>query len=190
VIATTNGASKVLIATLIIGLLMIPHLVHAEVYKWMDEKGDIHFTDDYSTIPEKYKQQLERRSLSEDSKSMMEGTQKEKRHAKPAEEKKTEVKKGEIPLNIPVVQKVPSIFSGQIIKIDNVERMLTIKGKEETVEFTVSENTKIATDLGNTVLFTELWRGMLVTVEYLKKGSAIYPVKIRINTVELYRGRR
>jgi hypothetical protein len=72
VIATTNGASKVLIAALIIGLLMIPHLVHAEVYKWMDEKGTVHFTDDNSRIPEKYGQQVEKRSLSEDSNPMTE----------------------------------------------------------------------------------------------------------------------
>ena len=43
----------VLIAALTIGLLMIPFLVYAEVYKWVDEKGTVHFTDDNSTIPEK-----------------------------------------------------------------------------------------------------------------------------------------
>ena len=35
----------VLIAALTIGLLMIPFLAHAEVYKWIDDKGDVHFTD-------------------------------------------------------------------------------------------------------------------------------------------------
>ncbi len=44
----------VLIAVLTIGFLMIPFLIHAEVYKWIDDKGTIHFTDDYSKIPEKY----------------------------------------------------------------------------------------------------------------------------------------
>jgi len=177
----------VLIEVLIIGLLMFPIFVYAEVYKWVDDKGDIHFTDDYSIIPEKYKHQSEERSLSEASKSMTEGTQKEKADAKPVEQKKTEGKKEEIPSSSPVAQEMPFIFSGKIIKIDNVERMLAVEGKGETVEFTVSENTRIATDFGKNVSFAELWRGMLVTVEYFKKGGAIYPVKIKINTAGLYR---
>ncbi len=177
----------VLITLLTIGLLITPFLVHAEVYRWVDEKGDVHFTDDYSKIPEKYKQQSEKSSLSEDSKSMTIGTQKEKGNTKPVERKKTEGKREEIQSDSPAAQEMPFIFSGKIIKIDNVERMLAVEGKEGTIEFTVSENTKIATDFGSNVPFTELWRGMLVTVEYFKKGAAIYPVKIKINTAGLYR---
>ena len=63
----------VLIAALTVSLLMIPFLGHAEVYKWVDEKGTVHFTDDNSRIPEKYGQQVEKRSLLEDSKPMTEG---------------------------------------------------------------------------------------------------------------------
>ena len=37
---------------------MIPFLVHAEVYKWIDEKGTIHFTDDESNIPSSYRGRL------------------------------------------------------------------------------------------------------------------------------------
>jgi len=50
---------KVLIAALAIGFLMIPFLIHAEVYKWIDRKGTIHFTDDYSNIPSSYRERLE-----------------------------------------------------------------------------------------------------------------------------------
>jgi len=49
---------KVLIIALTTGLLMIPFLIHAEVYKWTDDKGTIHFTDDYSNIPSSYRTQL------------------------------------------------------------------------------------------------------------------------------------
>jgi hypothetical protein len=45
----------VLIAVLTIALVITPFLAGAEVYKWVDEKGDIHFTDDYSKVPEKYR---------------------------------------------------------------------------------------------------------------------------------------
>jgi hypothetical protein len=48
----------VLIASLTIGLLTIPFLVHAEVYKWIDDKGTIFFTDDYSNIPPAYQDRL------------------------------------------------------------------------------------------------------------------------------------
>lgn len=49
---------KVLIGALTIGFLMIPFLIHAEVYKWIDDKGTIHFTDDYSNIPSPYWERL------------------------------------------------------------------------------------------------------------------------------------
>jgi hypothetical protein len=48
----------VLIAILIISFLLIPFLIHAEVYKWIDDKGTLHFTDDYSNIPSAYREQL------------------------------------------------------------------------------------------------------------------------------------
>ena len=45
-------------AGLIIGLSMIAVLVHAEVYKWIDSEGTVHFTDDYGNIPSTYREQL------------------------------------------------------------------------------------------------------------------------------------
>jgi len=50
---------KILITAFTIGFLMIPFLIHAEVYKWIDAKGTIHFTDDYSNIPSSYRERLE-----------------------------------------------------------------------------------------------------------------------------------
>jgi prefoldin subunit 5 len=46
------------IAVLTIGFSVIPFLIQAEVYKWIDDKGTIHFTDDYSNIPSSYREQL------------------------------------------------------------------------------------------------------------------------------------
>jgi clan AA aspartic protease (TIGR02281 family) len=34
---------------------------YGEMYKWLDEKGTVHFTDDLSNIPEKYRQEAETR---------------------------------------------------------------------------------------------------------------------------------
>jgi hypothetical protein len=42
----------------LIGIVLASSLVSAqEIYRWVDEKGSIHFTDDPSLIPEKYRDQ-------------------------------------------------------------------------------------------------------------------------------------
>jgi isoleucyl-tRNA synthetase len=47
-------------------LLAIASLVRAEIYKWVDEKGTVNFTDDPSTIPEKFKNQTKSSATQED----------------------------------------------------------------------------------------------------------------------------
>lgn len=49
---------KVLMAVWVIGFLIIPCIVHAEVYQWVDDKGTIHLTDDESNIPSSYREGL------------------------------------------------------------------------------------------------------------------------------------
>jgi len=39
---------------------------HAEMYKWVDDKGTVHFTDDPSGIPEKYREDVETRKPSQE----------------------------------------------------------------------------------------------------------------------------
>ncbi len=49
---------------LLLSIMMIAILVpssYGEMYKWVDEKGTVHFTDDLSSIPEKYRQDAETR---------------------------------------------------------------------------------------------------------------------------------
>jgi hypothetical protein len=46
------------IALLTVGFLGIPLLIHAEVYQWSDDRGTVHFTDDTSSIPSFYREQL------------------------------------------------------------------------------------------------------------------------------------
>ena len=61
--------SKVPITAIAIflGHFMILPFASAEVFKWVDDKGTIHFTEDESTIPEIYRQQTEKKPLPEDS---------------------------------------------------------------------------------------------------------------------------
>jgi len=45
--------------------LILSEFSFAEVYKWVDDKGVVHFTDDIIQIPEKYRPQIERLEPSE-----------------------------------------------------------------------------------------------------------------------------
>lgn len=48
------------IAVLLFSLsITVPNLSSEEVYRWTDEKGTIHFTDDVSKIPEKFRREAE-----------------------------------------------------------------------------------------------------------------------------------
>ena len=59
-------------AWVLIGALILLSAVcpsHAkEVYKWVDEKGTIHFSEDESSVPEEYREQAEKKSVPEESK--------------------------------------------------------------------------------------------------------------------------
>jgi predicted ribosome quality control (RQC) complex YloA/Tae2 family protein len=46
--------------------LLISQFIHAEIYKWVDEKGTVHFTEDPATIPEKYREKTQSRTTEED----------------------------------------------------------------------------------------------------------------------------
>ena len=47
------------IAVIILFILFISEICFAEVYRWMDEKGAIHFTDDITQVPERYRSKTE-----------------------------------------------------------------------------------------------------------------------------------
>ena len=40
---------------LIFFFFLFPMIAFSQAFKWADEKGNVHFTDDYSQIPEKYR---------------------------------------------------------------------------------------------------------------------------------------
>jgi len=48
-------------------LIIFPFTGYGEMYKWVDEKGSVHFTDDLSSIPEKYRQGAETRNPPEET---------------------------------------------------------------------------------------------------------------------------
>jgi len=58
---------KVMKAGVLMGVLILLPTVclsdTKEVYKWVDEKGTVHFSEDESNVPEKYRDQTEKRSV-------------------------------------------------------------------------------------------------------------------------------
>lgn len=52
-------------AILIIVIIFLSSICFAEIYKWVDDKGTVHFTEDPATIPEKYKDSVKQRATEE-----------------------------------------------------------------------------------------------------------------------------
>jgi endonuclease YncB( thermonuclease family) len=52
---------QMIIAISVISLLLVFQLARGEIYKWVDQKGTIHFTNIYRTVPEKYRETLKGR---------------------------------------------------------------------------------------------------------------------------------
>jgi hypothetical protein len=49
---------------ILIGLILYSVIsVGQEVYRWVDEQGTVHFTDDLGQVPEKYRQQIQKKQL-------------------------------------------------------------------------------------------------------------------------------
>jgi hypothetical protein len=161
-----------LIASLTIFFLIIPFFIRAEVYKWTDDKGDIHFTDEYSTIPEKYLPAAETQSFPQESSlPSVEG--------KPTEGKPTSVlapKRSE-----PLADTTPRLFSGVISTVGT--ETIVVTGDGNDMVFLISEDTRIVTDEGKDVPLVELKPGMSATVEYMKDGDDNHPLSIRISTM-------
>ena len=67
-----------------LSFLLIAEISLAEVYKWVDENGVVHFTDDIIQVPEKYRPKAERIGLSEEKgESKIEGDPTAKKKEEP-----------------------------------------------------------------------------------------------------------
>jgi len=155
--------------SVIFGLLMNPILVHAEFYEWIDDKGDVHFTDEYSNIPEKYRPVIEtRKTPIESSVPSI--------NKKPTLELAPESSK-------PVEQETSLVFRGMISQIDKAARTIVVTGAVKTMVFPVPEDTSITTYFGKHILFTELSTEMSVVVEHIQKGENIHTLKIKIEAM-------
>jgi hypothetical protein len=53
---------KIAILLLFFALTLSSGIAHGqEIYRWVDEKGTVHFADDFTLVPEKYRNQIQKR---------------------------------------------------------------------------------------------------------------------------------
>ena len=70
-------------------------------------------------------------------------------------------------------------FSGKIEKVDEIGKTITLKGKKDTMTFTMGDKTNI-TKAGKDMPFVELKKDMDVAVEYMKEGDKMIPGSIKV----------
>ena len=181
---------------IIVGLLMTPFSVSAQVYKWIDDKGDVHFTDDYSSIPEKYRPVAEtQRALKETPPASVES-----KPAPASAPKVTEPPVQKTPVAQKKPQPVPEVFEGVVIKLDDFGKSFVARDKadkERTMSFRISADTKIIDELRKEVAFDELRRrvetnpstGITVTVKYTRDGDDIHTTSITLHGKQDFDGR-
>jgi hypothetical protein len=58
-----------------------------EVYKWVDEKGTVHFSEDESSVPEEYRGRAEKKSMPEEAKPPVEKATTKKEDGKKAKDR-------------------------------------------------------------------------------------------------------
>jgi hypothetical protein len=160
---------RIFIAISLILCFTIPCIVNAEVFKWIDEKGTLHFSDDESAIPEKYREQAEKVTLPEGSKFIEGGGGPTNPPAKYAMEESVE-------------QDTSLWFSGLIKKAGMGQISVTGEGKD--IVFLMTQNTKIKTGDEKIVPASELKDGRPVIIEYVKKGEENVARSIRVTILQ------
>jgi hypothetical protein len=93
---------------------ILPFLFAGEIYRWTDEKGTVHFSEDESSVPEKYREQLEKKSVPEEAKPPEEKVKVRKQDGKgaknqPAGKGKETIKRNKIEGD--VIESVKTILS-------------------------------------------------------------------------------
>lgn len=156
----------IVVSGLICAVLLIPFSAHAEFYKWVDDQGDVHFTDQYANIPEKYRPFVETRKTPIESPPPT-ITGKPPRDLTPESSELAE-------------EEASVVFRGMISEIDKDARTILVAGTVRTTVFPVPEDTRIRTEYGNHILFADLRTGMWVSVEYVQNGEDIRTLNIRV----------
>jgi len=82
-----------ILSIVIFSLSLIFQTAHAEIFKWVDEKGTVNFTEDPATIPEKYRDKVKSRTTEEDLMSPEEKARAKKQYEEEVRERLKREKK-------------------------------------------------------------------------------------------------
>ncbi len=118
---------------LIVGWLLSVALVHGqEIYQWVDERGTVHFTDDFSKIPEKYQGQAKgRKTPKEHAPSSPVSPPQSKGAPEPSVEKKDILGRGEDWWRNQAMEWKQKLINAQK---DYATAEAALKGKEKELE--------------------------------------------------------
>lgn len=158
---------SLLVFALGIGFLLIPFSIRAEVYKWIDDKGNVHFTDEYSTIPEKYIPSTKIQNLPKES-------------PRPSIDEKLNpavAPKSSEPLALETP--TPRLFSGTISSVGS--EIIVVRDEEKEMAFSISNNSIIKTENGEPIALDKLKNGMQATVEYIIENKTFRLLSIKVN---------
>lgn len=145
---------------------------YGEMYKWVDEKGTIHFTDDLSSIPEKYRPDAETRKPSKES-SVPEGKEKSISSPSPKDEKPSELEGVEVDL-----LRRGEVWTTEVLLNERVKRHLIVDSGAsfmlinpqiaKELDITINENTPFIpmATVSGTILTP------LVTMKSVRVGKA------------------
>ena len=176
----SEGCPKRYAFLLIIFLVVVGSPVYAEMYKWVDEKGIVHFTDDLSKIPEKYRYDAETWKT---PKEVSAPEKEEKPASIPAPQKPSEPLGSEIPIKIKGEVAVTEVILNGREKyefmVDTGASFTNISWKmAKDLDITIDENTPflpIATA-------SDIVLNPLVTIRSVRVGKAeVENVDVLIN---------
>ncbi|MGQ9646072.1 MAG: aspartyl protease family protein [Thermodesulfobacteriota bacterium] len=123
---------------LLILLIALVFPANAEMYKWVDEKGTVHFTDDISSVPEKYRQEIEMRKT-----PASKPDQEVREKPTPAAVQKTSEPEG---FEVPLVRR-HELWLAEVVLNDRLKRYLIV---DTGASFTLISR-QVANELGVTI---------------------------------------
>ncbi len=121
-------------------IFLFSGVAYSEIYKWTDEKGEVHFSDNYSNIPEQYLNQVERKTVKET---------KEKASPESSAIKEREAKVETPPAPVKTEAKVKEGVSPDDPNAVTVDGEIKQEGKEKMVFYSGSAKNNSNTELNN-----------------------------------------
>jgi chromosome segregation ATPase len=119
---------------IILFAFFVAEVSFSEVFKWIDEKGVVHFTDDISQIPEKYRPKAEKIELSE-------GKEESKIEGESAPKKKEDAYKDRLGRGEKYWKERMEEWRKKLSELQGRLEILRVKYNELTMKFNDSKST-------------------------------------------------